>query len=75
MCGGMTYKYPNKDTERLEERRVFFPQPHAKVPAIGDDGDVSLVQWGKRDASKDPEYGVPVTGWARFDKLESNYWQ
>lgn len=75
MCGGMTYKYPNKDTKRLEERRVFFPQPHAQVPVIGEDGEVSLVQWGKRDASEDSEVDVPVTGWARADKLESHFWQ
>ncbi len=75
MCGGMTYKYPNKDTKRLEEWRVFFPQPHAQVPVIGEDGDVSLVQWGKRDVSEDPEFDVPVTGWARVDKLESSFWQ
>ena len=71
----MTYKYPNKDTKRLEERRVFFPQPHAQVPVIGEEGDVSLVQWGKRGASEDPEFDVPVTGWARLDKLESSFWQ
>jgi len=61
MCGGITYKYPNKDTKRLEERYVFFPQPHAQVPAIGEGGDVSLVQWGKQDVSEDPRssgYGV-----------------
>lgn len=75
MCGGTTYKYPNKVTMRLEERRVFFPQPHAQVPIIGQDGEVSLVQWGKRDAAENPEYDVPVTGWARTDKIESPYWQ
>jgi len=53
------------DTNRLEERRVFFPQPHAQIPTIGEDGDVSLIKWGKRDASEDPEFDVPITGWAR----------
>jgi hypothetical protein len=62
------------DTKQLEERRVFFPQPHAQVPVIEEDGDVSLAQWGKRDTSEDPEE-IPVTGWARFDKLESHFWQ
>lgn len=71
----MTYKYLNKDTKQLEERRVFFPQPHAQVPVIGEDGEVSLLQWGKRDAQEDPEFEVPVTGWAKADKLESHFWQ
>jgi hypothetical protein len=63
------------DTKRLEERRVFFPQPHAQVPVIGEDGDVTLTQWGKRDTSENPEFDVPVTGWARADKLESSFRQ
>jgi putative SOS response-associated peptidase YedK len=75
MCGGMTYKYPNPKTRQIEARRVFFPQPHAQIPIIGDGGTVYLHQWGRRDKQEDSDSDVPITGWARGDKLESAYWQ
>ena len=75
MCGGMTYKYPNPETQHLEDRRVFFPQPHAQIPVIGDGGAIMLYQWGRRDKHEDPEYDVPITGWARANKLESSFWK
>lgn len=75
MCGGMTYKYPNPETRQLETRRVFFPYPHAQVPILSDGGEVLLSQWGKRSKEEDPEYDVPVTGWARLEKLDADYWQ
>lgn len=75
MCGGMTYKYPNKDTKRLEDRKVYFPQPHAQIPVIGDGCEVILYQWGRRSPEEDPAYDVPVTGWARWTSLKSDYWQ
>jgi putative SOS response-associated peptidase YedK len=75
MCGGMTYKYPNKDTKQLEDRKVYFPQPHAQIPVIGDGGEVMLYQWGRRSSEEDPAYDVPVTGWARWTSLKSDYWQ
>ncbi len=65
MCGGMTYKYPNKDTKQLEDRKAYFPQPHAQIPDIGDGGEVMLYQWGRRSPEEDLAYDVPVTGWAR----------
>ena len=34
-----------------------------------------LCQWGRRDKQEDPEYDVPITGWARVDKLESSFWK
>jgi hypothetical protein len=61
-------------TKRLEKWRVFFLQPHAQIPVLGDDGEMSLIQWGKRNVSEDPQ-DVPITGWARLDKLESSFWQ
>ena len=75
MCGGMIYKYKNKETKRLEEWRAFFPQPHVKIPVIDDGGTVMLCQWGRRNPQEDPEYDVPVTGWARADKLDSGFWK
>ena len=38
-------------------------------------GTVFLYQWGRRDQQEDSDYDVPITGWARCDKLESAYWQ
>jgi putative SOS response-associated peptidase YedK len=73
MCGGMTY--PNPETHQVETRRVYFPQPHAQVPVIDDGGAIHLYQWGRRSEEEDPEYDVPVTGWARANKLDSGYWQ
>ena len=75
MCGGMTYQYKNPETRQLEERKVFFPRPHAEIPVIDEDGVILLHQWGRRSKEENPEYEVPVTGWARVDKLESGYWQ
>ena len=75
MCGGMTYKYPNPETRQLEVRRVFFPRPHAQVPMVSDDGEILLHQWGKRSKEEDPAHDVPVTGWARIEKLDADYWQ
>jgi len=75
MCGGMTYQYLSPETRQKEARRVFFPQSHAQVPVLNDGGEVLLYQWGKRSKDEDPEYEVPVTGWARADKLESEYWK
>lgn len=75
MCGGMTYKYPNPETQQLETRRVFFPYPHAQVPVLSEDGEILLHQWGKRSKEEDPAYDVPVTGWARIEKLADSYWQ
>ena len=75
MCGGMLYKYINPETQLLEERKVFFPQPRARTPIIGDGGTVILHQWGRRHKEEDIEYDVPITGWARADKLQSNYWK
>jgi hypothetical protein len=75
MCGGMLYKYINPETQLLEERKVFFPQPRARIPMIGDGGTVILHQWGRRNKEEDIEYDVPITGWARADKLTSNYWK
>lgn len=75
MCGGMNFLYKNPETRQLEARRVFFPQPHAQIPVLNADDDVELLQWGRRQKEEDPEYGVPVTGWAKADKLKSDFWQ
>lgn len=71
----MTFKYPNTDTKQLDDRKVYFPQPHAQIPVIGDSGEVMLYQWGRRDPEEDPAYDVPITGWARWTSLKSDYWQ
>lgn len=75
MCGGAEYVTPNPETKRLETRRVYFPQPHAHLPVIGDGGEIELVQWGRRNEQEDPESDAPVTGWAREDKLQSGFWK
>jgi hypothetical protein len=75
MCGGMLYKYINPENQLLEERKVFFPQPHARIPMIGKGNTIILHQWGRRNKEEDTEYEVPITGWARADKLESDYWK
>lgn len=59
MCGGMTYKYRNEDTKRLEDRRVFFSQPYAQISVVREDGEVSRVQFSL-DSSPPIRVYVPV---------------
>ena len=74
MCGGAEYTYKNPETQLVETRKVYFPQPFAKMPVFGDGGAVELLQWGKREG-EDSEIPVPQTGWARESSLNSDYWQ
>ncbi|MCE3234574.1 MAG: hypothetical protein K0Q50_754 [Vampirovibrio sp.] len=72
MCGGMEYRYTDPVTGEVIVRKAFFPIPKVKIPVITEEGPV-FCQWGKRQG-EDPEFDVPVTGWARLLSLKEGKW-
>jgi hypothetical protein len=72
MCGGFSYTYKDPAFGEVKVRKVFFPIPHAQIPIL-DGREVKMVQWGKRQG-EDPEFVVPVTGWARLNSLVEGKW-
>lgn len=66
MCGGVYFK---KDGEAY---RSYFPNPKAQLPVFTEDGDIELVQWGRRENQAGH---LPVTGWARLDSIKAGKWQ
>lgn len=74
MCGGMEYQYTDPVTGEVLVRKVFFPIPKARIPVITEEGSaVEFCRWGKRQG-EDPEFDVPVTGWARLLSLKEGKW-
>ncbi len=72
MCGGLEYEYIDKTTGKKARKKVYFPIPHAQIPVETEAG-IELMQWGKRQG-EDPEFNVPITGWARLASLAEGKW-
>lgn len=76
----MEYQYIDPKTGELKTRKVYFPIPKAKIPVIENTvpeadapPEITFYQWGKRQG-EDPEFEVPVTGWARLLSLKEGKW-
>jgi len=65
MCGGAYFLYDE------EPMRMYFPNPKAVLPVKREDGEVDLVQWGRR---KEQPGELPATGWARLDSIHAGKW-
>ena len=60
MCGGVEYK------KEGEVKRVYFPNPHAKLPLIYND-ELIYLPWGHH---KDKQEGKFIPGgWARLTSV------
>ncbi len=85
MCGGITFRYdPLIDQElsgfydpeelaRFREAGLiesYYWQPRPVLPAVLDDGDFQLLEWGNRDGGLD----LPRTGWVRQESLRQGRW-
>ena len=66
MCGGVRY------TIKKETLRVYFPNPHAQLPILMKDGNISLLTWGRR---KEQEGNLPLGGWERLDSINAGKWE
>lgn len=77
MCGGMEYQYTDPATGQILTRKVYFPIPRARIPVILEDEApepvITMCRWGRRQG-EDPEFDVPVTGWARLLSLKEGKW-
>ena len=70
MCGGV--EISGQYTRTGEQLRIYFPNPRAALPVLGDDGDVVWVPWGRRREQPGKE---PAGGWARLSSIEDGRWQ
>src|SRR3989338_3510238 len=70
MCSGGIYL----DITTNKLIRVFFPIPNVLIPVIDQNGAYFLCQWGQRENDKDLVKELPITGWARFESLEKEFW-
>lgn len=61
MCGAI----------QLQDIKVFFPHPKAKLPIRKRDGDLEWVTWGKR---REEECAFPEGGWARLSSIRDGRW-
>ena len=68
-CGGI---YLDITTNKLI--KVFFPIPNVLIPIIDENGTYELCQWGQRESDKNLVKELPVTGWARIESLDKQYW-
>jgi hypothetical protein len=50
----------------------IFPNPQAKLPILMRDGNISLMEWGRR---KEQEGNLPLGGWARLDSIDAGRWE
>lgn len=66
MCGGLRYR----DAEGAE-RRIFFPNPAAQLPARLRDGGIALLPWGRR---REQAGRLPLGGWARLESIHAGRW-
>ena len=70
MCCGGTYL----DITTNKLIKVFFPIPNVIIPVVDQDGTHQLCQWGQREKDKNLVKELPLTGWARIESLEKEYW-
>ncbi len=61
MCGAI----------QLQDVKVFFPHPKARLPVRKRDGDLEWITWGKR---REEMCAFPEGGWARLSSIRDGRW-
>ena len=61
MCGAI----------ELQETKIFFPHPKARLPVRRRDGEIKWVTWGKR---REEMCAFPEGGWARLSSIKDGRW-
>lgn len=61
MCGAI----------QIQENKVFFPHPNAKLPVRRRDGELQWITWGKR---REEQCAFPEGGWARLTSIKDGRW-
>ncbi len=68
MCAGLAL------FRDMQEVKVFFPNPRARLLCrTGTGMDIDAI-WGRRNEKEYPDSGLPVTGWARKESLAAGKW-
>ncbi|WP_181321402.1 hypothetical protein [Pseudomonas putida] len=71
MCGGV--EISGQFTRTGEQLRIYFPNPKAALPVLGNDSsDVVWVPWGRR---REQQGKGPAGGWARLSSIEEGTWE
>ncbi|MFU4390301.1 hypothetical protein [Pseudomonas paraeruginosa] len=71
MCGGV--EISGRYTRTGEQLKIYFPNPKAALPVLGNDGgEVMWVPWGRR---REQAGKGPVGGWARLSSIEVGRWE
>ena len=65
MCGGVIYHYKGGEV------RTFFPNPEATLPVKKQNGEMSLLLWGRRQHQIGK---LPLGGWARLNSVYAGRW-
>ena len=68
MCSGLAL------FRDMNETRVFFPNPAARIMCRTKSGRMKDALWGRRNEREHPETGFPVTGWARLESIHNLKW-
>ena len=58
----------------MNEVKVFFPNPAARILCRTKSGVIVNAVWGRRNEKENPESGFPVTGWARLENNRKLKW-
>ena len=66
MCGGVSFQAAGQII------KTFFPNPKARLPVLGRDGDIIMVPWGRRDNQPGSS---PQGGWARLESIREGRWE
>lgn len=68
MCAGLAL------FRDMQEHRVYFPNPRARLICRLKTGEETEAVWGRRNREEYPESPVPVTGWARLESIQAGRW-
>lgn len=68
MCAGLAL------FRDMNEVKVFFPNPSARILCRTRSGNMIDAVWGRRNEKENPETGFPVTGWARLESIQALKW-
>ena len=56
---------------QLQDNKIFFPHPSAKLPIRKRDGAIDWITWGKR---REEMCIFPEGGWARLSSVKDGRW-
>lgn len=63
MCGGIEY----------QGKKIYFPNPDARLPVRLRNGEVTWITWGRRQNEAVGEF--PNGGWARLNSIKAGKWK